>query len=121
MTSMHKSRYVCVPSLLNDCDCNGGRDCDEACVRELNNQHPSEVMETRRLGGRDEAGRDGRCIRCPACIFVGGHRATASWNHAFNEAPCVMGGREVNSTAPKLYLIFIHMNAPGRDRLPQTN
>lgn len=32
-----------------------------------------------------------------------------------------MGGREVNSTAPKLYLIFIHMNAPGRDRLPQTN
>lgn len=32
-----------------------------------------------------------------------------------------MGGREVNSTAPKLYLIFIHMNAPGWDRLPQTN
>lgn len=32
-----------------------------------------------------------------------------------------MGGREVNSTALKLYLIFIHMNAPGRDRLPQTN
>lgn len=32
-----------------------------------------------------------------------------------------MGGREVNSTAPKLYLIFIHMNTAGWDRLPQTN
>lgn len=46
---------------------------------------------------------------------------TASWNLAFCEAPCLIGGREVNSSAPKLYLIFIHMNAPGRDRLPQTN
>lgn len=42
-------------------------------------------------------------------------------NPMFSEAPCLMGGREVNSTAPRLYLIFIHMNAPGPDRLLQTN
>lgn len=38
---------------------------------------------------------------------------TASWKPAFGEAPCLMGAREVNSTTLKLYLIFIHMNAPG--------
>ena len=36
---------------LSDCDCSGGRDCDEAvCVLGLNNQHPSEVMEGRKGG-----------------------------------------------------------------------
>jgi len=33
-------------------------------------------------------------------------------NLAFGEAPCLMGGRGVNSAAPRLYLIFIHMNGP---------
>lgn len=32
-----------------------------------------------------------------------------------------MEGREVNSNVPKLYLIFIYMNAQAWDRLPQTN
>lgn len=49
------------------------------------------------------------------------HWDTASWNLAFSEAPWLIGGREVNSSVPKLYLIFIHTNAPGWDRLPQTN
>ena len=62
----------------------------------------------------------------PVCVWGSGGGGlgqwdTASWNHALGGAPCLMGGREVNSTAWKLYLIFIHMSAPGRDRLPQTN
>lgn len=43
------------------------------------------------------------------------------WKAAIGEAPCLIGGRQVNSSVPELYLIFIHMNAAGRDRLPQTN
>ena len=41
------------------------------------------------------------------------HWDTGSWNPTMAEAPCLMGGRGVNSTAPKLYLILIHMNVPG--------
>lgn len=79
-------------------------------------------------GGRMERLCIGRGPACMCvCVCVGGSGGglgqwdTASWNLAFCEAPCLIGGREVNSSAPKLYLIFIHMNAPGRDRLPQTN
>lgn len=91
------------------------------CVYALgaNNQHPSEVM------GTMEEGRVGRASEVqPVSVCGGGlwQWDAASWSPAFGGgAPCLMGGREVNSTAPKLYLIFIHMNAPGRDRLPQTN
>lgn len=112
---------VCAAVKLSDCDCSGDRDCDEAaCVLGVNNQHPSEVMGTRRKGG---LGRGPASEVQPVWVGGGGlgQWDAASWNPAFGEAPCLMGGREVNSTAPKLYLIFIHMNAPGRDRLPQTN
>ena len=102
-----------------------------------------------RGNGETGGGFWGLCVTGPACVCVGGGGGgvlggcggrgsvggwggvwggggwgqwdTASWNHALGGAPCLMGGREVNSTAWKLYLIFIHMSAPGRDRLPQTN
>lgn len=45
----------------------------------------------------------------------------SSWNLAFCEAPWLMEGSKVNSNAPKLYLIFIHMDVEGWDRLLQTN
>lgn len=107
---------LCAAAKLTDYDCSHGSDCDEAsCVLGMNNQHPSEVMGTRREGPVSEV----------QPVWGGGvgwgQWDTASWNPTFGEAPCLMGGREVNSTAPKLYLIFIHMNAPGRDRLLQTN
>lgn len=45
---------MCVAVKLTDCDCSGDRDCDEAtCVLGVNNQHPSEVMGTRREGGKE--------------------------------------------------------------------
>lgn len=72
-------------------------------------------------GGPGER-EDGRALPQRSSLCVGeAVQAIASWSPAFCEAPCLMGGREVNSTAPKLYLIFIHMNALGRDRLLQTN
>lgn len=83
-----------------------------------NNQHPSELIGSRLEGGRSTLN---------ACMYVAtvgggvGQWSSGSWNLAFHDALCLMGGREVNSTAQKLYLIFIHMNAQGRDRLPQTN
>lgn len=43
------------------------------------------------------------------CVYGGG--GLGQRDPAFGEAPCLMGGRGVNSAAPKLYLIFIHMNA----------
>lgn len=56
-----------------DCDCSGGRDCDEAaCVLGVNNQHPSEVMGNRRAGGR-EGGRKGPASGFqPVCGCGGG-------------------------------------------------
>lgn len=101
---------MCVAVKQTDYDCSYIRDCDEAaCVLGVNNQHPSEVM------GNREGGREGDpCTqRGPASVWGAGQWDTASWNLAFNEAPWLMGSREVNSNAPKLYLIFIHMNAPG--------
>lgn len=56
-----------------DCDCSGGRDCDEAaCVLGVNNQHPSEVMGNRRAGGMEGGRKGGPCVRVPACVWVWG-------------------------------------------------
>lgn len=82
----------------------------------VNNQYPSKLMGNGWEVPKSE-------VR-PGCEYGGGgfrQWHTASWNPIFGEAPCLMGGKEVNSTALKLYLIFIHMNTPGQDRLPQIN
>lgn len=94
----------------------------------VNNQQPSEVMGTAEIGSWFKG--PGLYIyiytHTYICMSVWvsvceGSDTLCRENPMFSEAPCLMGGREVNSTAPRLYLIFIHMNAPGPDRLLQTN
>lgn len=89
----------------------------------VNNQHPSEVMGNRReiVVGWEGPASEVQLVRVSVGEVGWDSGTLTPWNPAFGEAPCLMGGREVNSTAWKLYLIFIHMNVPGRDRLPQTN
>lgn len=97
--------------IQTDCDCCGGGKCNEAaCVPRMNNQHPSEVMGGSRIRGSLCGGGGGG-----SWWGGGGVRRWhgSSWNLAFCEAPWLMEGSKVNSNAPKLYLIFIHMDVEG--------
>lgn len=84
----------------------------------MNNQHPSEVMGGSRIRG---SRRVCVCVCEGRGVLVGRRWHGSSWNLAFCEAPWLMEGSKVNSNVLKLYLIFIHMDVEGWDRLLQTN
>lgn len=62
------------------------------------------------MGGGSESEVQLKCVRAGGRGGRGlEHQGCCLQKPAFGEAPCLIGGREVNFSVPKLYLIFIHI------------